>query len=223
MNKLFKKLNIKPNNIELYKQAFLHTSYAYEHNLKCSYEKLEFLGDAIVDLIVSDYLYKNEELDEGKMTKIRASYVCENALFEYANKLEFSKYLKLGKGELQTGGLHKKAILADVFEAFIAALYLDQGYEKTKEVALNIIVPFIKDQDIILFSDYKSELQEVVQDLQKSLKYELLEEKGPAHNKNFKMSVKIDNITYGKGQGHTKKEAEQEAAKNALKKLVKNI
>lgn len=222
MEELFKKLNIKPKNIDLYQRAFIHTSYAYEHNLEYSYEKLEFLGDAIVDLVVSDYLYKKNEFDEGKMTKIRASYVCENALYEYANELEFSKYIKLGKGELQNGGSHKKAILADTFEAFIAALYLDQGYEKTKDIALKIIVPFIKDEDIILFSDYKSELQEVVQDVQKSLKYELIEEKGPAHNKRFKMSVKIDNIIYGTGQGHTKKEAEQEAAKNALKKLVKD-
>ena len=222
MQELFKRLNIKPKNIEIYIKAFTHTSYAYEHNLDYSYEKLEFLGDAIVDLIVSDYLYNNEELDEGKMTKIRASYVCENALYEYANYLNFNKYLKLGKGELQNGGLDNKAILADTFESFIAALYLDQGFAKAKEVALKIIVPFIKNNDIILFSDYKSELQEVVQDVQKSLKYELVKEKGPAHNKKFQMSVKIDNIVYGVGEGHTKKEAEQEAAKNALKKLVKN-
>lgn len=222
MQELFKRLNIKPKNLEIYIKAFTHTSYAYEHNIDYSYEKLEFLGDAIVDLIVSDYLYNNEELDEGKMTKIRASYVCENALYEYASYLNFNKYLKLGKGELQNGGLDNKAILADTFESFIAALYLDQGFAKAKEVALKIIVPFIKNNDIILFSDYKSELQEVVQDVQKSLKYELVKEKGPAHNKKFQMSVKIDNIVYGVGEGHTKKEAEQEAAKNALKKLVKN-
>ena len=94
MEELFKKLNIKPKNIDLYQRAFIHTSYAYEHNLEYSYEKLEFLGDAIVDLVVSDYLYKKNEFDEGKMTKIRASYVCENALYEYANELEFSKYIQ---------------------------------------------------------------------------------------------------------------------------------
>ena len=109
-----------------------------------------------------------------------------------------------------------------IFEAFIAAIYLDLGYEKAKEVALEIIVPYIEDKSILFFSDYKSELQEAVQDIQKSLSYELIEEEGPAHNKRFKMAVKIDNIVYGEGEGHTKKEAEQEAAKSALMKLVKN-
>ena len=124
VNELFEKLNIVPNDIDIYKQAFVHTSYAYEHNLK-SYETLEFLGDAIVDLIVSDYLYREKDFAEGKMTKERASYVCENALYEYANDLGFSKYIKVGNGEAQSGGSHKKAILADVFEAFMAAIYLD--------------------------------------------------------------------------------------------------
>lgn len=222
MQEIFDELNIVPKNILLYEQAFIHTSYAYENNLNYSYETLEFLGDAALDLIVSDYLYKENSFKEGEMTKIRASYVCENALYEYATDLGFSKFVKLGNGEIHTGGSHKKAILADIFEAFIAAVYLDLGYEKAKEVALKIIVPYIEDENILFFSDYKSELQEAVQDIQKSLSYELLEEDGPAHNKRFKMAVKIDDIVYGEGEGHTKKEAEQEAAKSALMKLVKN-
>lgn len=221
MEELFQKLNITPKNIKLYEQAFVHTSYAHEQNLK-SYETLEFLGDAIVDLIVSDYLYKETDFTEGEMTKKRANYVCENALFEYANELGLSKYIKVGKGEEKSGGKHKKAIVADTFESLMAAIYLDLGYEKVKEVAINIIKPYIENKNIILFSDYKSELQEAVQDLQKSLEYTLIEEQGPAHDKYFKMSVSIDNITYGIGEGHTKKEAEQEAAKQALKKLVIN-
>ena len=221
MEKLFERLKIKPKNISLYEQAFIHTSYAYEHNLDYSYETLEFLGDAIVDLVVSDYLYKNKGLREGEMTKLRASYVCENALYEYACDLNFSDYVMLGNGEINTGGKYKKAILADIFEAFVAAIYLDLGYEKAKEVALGIIVPYIEDKNILLFSDYKSELQEVVQDMQKSLVYELVNEEGPSHDKRFKVSVKIEEIVYGTGIGHTKKEAEQEAAKSALKKLVK--
>ena len=221
MERLFKQLGFKPRDIKIYEQAFIHTSYAYENNLDYSYETLEFLGDAIVDLVVSDYLYRNCDFDEGKMTKIRASYVCENALYEYASGLDFGKYIRLGHGERQSGGSHKKAILADVFEAFIAALYLDLGYDKAKTIALKIIVPYIENKDIMLFSDYKSELQEVVQDVQKSLKYVLVSESGPAHDKCFKMSVIIDDIVYGEGEGHTKKEAEQEAAKAALKKLVK--
>ena len=221
MKELFKKLGIKPNNENVYETAFIHTSYSYEHNLPYSYEKLEFLGDAIVDLVVSDYLYNNKDLSEGEMTKIRASYVCENALYEYANDLEFSKYLKLGHGEENSGGSHKKAILADTFEALMGAIYLDQGFEKVKEVALKIIVPYIENKNILLFNDYKSELQEVVQDIQKSLNYNLISEKGPAHQRIFKVNVSIDDIVYGEGEGHSKKEAEQEAAKSALQKLAK--
>lgn len=220
MEKLLKKLGIKPNNKEIYEMAFIHTSYSYEHNLNYSYEKLEFLGDAIVDLVVSDYLYKNKNLSEGDMTKIRASYVCENALFEYANDLGFSNYLKLGHGEENSGGSHKKAILADTFEALMGAIYIDQGFEKVKEVSLNIIVPYIENKNILLFNDYKSKLQEVVQDVQKKLVYNLISEEGPAHQRVFKVNVSIDDIIYGEGIGHSKKEAEQEAAKSALKKFA---
>ena len=159
MEKLFEKLGIVPKNKKVYEQAFIHTSYAYEHDLDYSYETLEFLGDAIVDLVVSDYLYRKKNLKEGKMTKVRASYVCENALYEYANDLGFSEYIKVGKGEAQSGGTHKKAILADVFEAFMAAIYLDLGFDKAKSIALDIIVPYIENPEILFFSDYKSELQ----------------------------------------------------------------
>ena len=220
MKKLLKSLHIRPKNIDLYKQAFTHTSYAYEHELDYSYETLEFLGDAIVDLAVSDYLYKNKNYNEGVMTKTRASYVCEDALYTYSLDLNFDKYILLGNGEKGSGGSLKKAILADVFEAFIAAIYLDQGFDKAKKIALDIIVPYIENDNILLFNDYKSELQEVVQDIQKSLKYELINEEGPAHNKTFKVCVLIDDISYGEGIGHNKKEAEQEAAKCALKKLI---
>ena len=220
MEKLFDILGIKPKNLSNYEKAFIHTSYAYENDLSYSYERLEFLGDAIVDLAVSDYLYTNKNYTEGEMTKIRASYVCENALYEYANDLGFSNYLKLGNGELLSGGLHKKAILADTFEALIAAIYLDLGFKKAKEVALKIIVPYIEDKNIRFFSDYKSELQETVQDVQKNLVYELVKEEGPAHDRSFVINVKIDDIVYGTGIGHSKKEAEQEAAKSALKKYV---
>lgn len=221
MKKLLQKFGIVTDNYKLYEQAFLHTSYSYEHNLGYSYETLEFLGDTIVDLVVSDYLYNSKDYNEGEMTKIRASYVCENALYEYANDLGFSDYIKVGKGEAQNGGAHKKAILADVFEAFIAAVYLDKGYEYTKKLALDIIVPYIENKNIILFSDYKSVLQEAVQTMQKSLHYELIGESGPAHAKSFEVAVKIDDIVYGRGIGGTKKEAEQEAARAALSILAK--
>ena len=221
MKKILETLNIKPNNIKLYEQAFIHNSYMYENNLTKSYETLEFLGDAIVDLVVSDYLYRSEKYHEGEMTKLRASYVCENALYEYANNLEFGKYIKLGIGEKRNGGNKKKAILADVFEAFIAAIYLDLGFEKAKEICLNIIVPYIENDEILLFNDYKSALQEAVQSDKQSLTYELIKEDGPSHHKTFEIAVKVDNITYGIGIGTSKKEAEQEAAKKALEILAK--
>lgn len=221
MEELFTKLNIKPKNLELYKTAFSHSSYANEHRAKADYERLEFLGDAVVDLVLADYLYNNKQEKEGEMTKVRASYVCENALSEYSASLGLSKYIKVGHGEEKEGGKYKKAIVADIFEAFIGAIYVDLGYATARNVALKIIIPFIEDPNIIFFSDYKSSLQEYVQTTQKSLTYELLKEEGPAHDKTFTVEVKIDNIVYGIGVGTSKKEAEQEAAKNALKKLAK--
>lgn len=186
-----------------------------------SYETLEFLGDAIVDLIVSDYLYKVNKYSEGEMTKIRASYVCENALSLFADDLGFSNYIKVGRGEYKSGGTHKKAILADVFEAFIAAIYLDLGFEAAKDVAYKIIVPYIENPDVLLFNDYKSALQEAVQTNQKSVVYEVTEEFGPSHDKTFKVVVKVDDIVFGEGIGSSKKEAEQDAARKALSILAR--
>lgn len=220
MKELFDLLKIKPNNLELYNLAFSHSSYVNEKHLKDSYERLEFLGDAVLDLVMSDYLYNKLNVKEGDMTKIRASYVCENACFTYASDLNFSNYIKLGHGEELEGGRFKKVILADIFEAFMGAIYLDLGYSEVKRIILDIIVPYIEDKDITFFSDYKSSLQEFVQTEQRSLYYELVSETGPAHQKEFTMAVKIDDILYGIGKAGSKKEAEQEAAKNALEKLA---
>lgn len=220
MDELFKKLGVIPNESRLYMIAFSHSSYANENNLKSDYERLEFLGDAVLELITSEYLYKNLNVEEGDMTKLRASYVCENACYTYATDLGFSNYIKVGHGEEKDGGKFKKVIVADIFEAFTGALYLDQGFEKTKEVILNIIVPYIEDPKVIFFSDYKSALQESIQTEKRSLEYVLVDEQGPAHNKTFTMIVKVDDIVYGKGTAGSKKEAEQEAAKDALDKLA---
>lgn len=220
MNELFKKLNIKPNNLKLYDLAFSHSSYVNEKHLKADYERLEFLGDAVLDLVMSDYLYNNYLLHEGDMTKTRANYVCENACFTYASDLGFSKYIKVGHGEEKEGGRFKKVILADIFESFMGAIYLDLGYQEVRRVILDIITPYIKDKKTIFFSDYKSALQEFVQTDQRSVYYELENESGPAHQKVFTTSVKIDGIIYGTGIGNSKKESEQEAAKNALEKLA---
>ena len=220
MEKLFEKLNISPKNKNLYITAFSHSSYANEHKAKSDYERLEFLGDAVLDLVVADYLYSNQKEKEGEMTKIRASYVCENALFEYSMNLGLNEYIKVGHGEEKEGGKFKKAIVADIFEALIGAIYLDLGYATARKTVLQIIVPYIENPDITFFSDYKSALQEYVQTVQKSLTYNLIKEEGPAHERVFTVEVEVDNIIYGIGIGQSKKEAEQEAAKEALKKLA---
>ena len=191
-----------------------------EHKAKNDYERLEFLGDAVLDLVVADYLYSNQKEKEGEMTKIRASYVCENALFEYSMNLGLNEYIKVGHGEEKEGGKFKKAIVADIFEALIGAIYLDLGYATARKTVLQIIVPYIENPDITFFSDYKSALQEYVQTVQKSLTYNLIKEEGPAHERVFTVEVEVDGITYGVGVGQSKKEAEQEAAKEALKKLA---
>ena len=220
MEKLFEKLNISPKNKNLYITAFLHSSYVNEHKAKNDYERLEFLGDAVLDLVVADYLYSNQKEKEGEMTKIRASYVCENALFEYSMNLGLNEYIKVGHGEEKEGGKFKKAIVADIFEALIGEIYLDLGYATARKTVLQIIVPYIENPDITFFSDYKSALQEYVQTVQKSLTYNLIKEEGPAHERVFTVEVEVDNIIYGIGIGQSKKEAEQEAAKEALKKLA---
>lgn len=214
---LLKELNIKPNQFSLYEQAFTHTSYANEHRCE-SYERLEYLGDAVLELIMSEYLYKNTDYEEGTMTKLRAHYVCENALYEYSLKLGLNEYLKLGHGEAENGGKYRKAIVADIFEAFIGAMYLDQGLDYVQDFIQKYVIPMIEKHELDFIQDYKSVLQELVQTDKRSLEYTVISEEGPSHNKTFTVEVKIDDIKYGTGVAHSKKEAEQKAAKDALKK-----
>lgn len=219
MEKIFNKLKIKPKNLSLYERAFSHSSYANEHKKKQDYERLEFLGDAVVDLVVADYLYENFTEDEGEMTKVRASYVCENALYKYSIDLGLNQYIKVGHGELAKEDILKKAIIADIFEAFMAAIYLDLGFATARRVVLSIVIPYIKN-NITFFSDYKSVLQEAVQTDKKSVQYNLIKEEGPSHKKIFTVEARIENIVYGIGVAGSKKEAEQSAAKTALDKLA---
>lgn len=221
MKELYDILKIEPKNESLYNIAVSHSSYANEHKAKKDYERLEFLGDAVVDLVVADYLYSNHNEDEGEMTKVRASYVCENALYEYSMKLGLSNFIKVGHGEEKEGGKFKKAILSDIFEAIVGAIYLDLGYATARRTVLNIVVPYIENPNISFFSDYKSALQEYVQTEQKSLFYNLIKEEGPAHDRTFTIEVVINDIVYGRGVAGNKKEAEQNAAKEALEKLAK--
>ena len=215
--KVLEKFGIETNHESLYEKAFTHTSYANEHD-KESYERLEYLGDAVLELIMSEYLYKNTEYQEGEMTKLRSHYVCENALYEYSIRLGLNEFLLLGKGEEETGGRNRKAIVADIFEAFMGAIYLDKGLETVKKFIYSDIIPLVESGEINFFNDYKSILQEYVQTDKRSLEYVVVKEEGPAHNKTFEVVVKIDDIIYGRGSAHSKKEAEQEAAKDVLKK-----
>ena len=210
------KLEIPYKNTSLYQRALTHTSYANENNER-SYERLEYLGDAILELIMSEYLYKNTDYPEGKMTKLRSHYVCENALYEYSLLLGLNDYIRFGKGQMSDGKFCK-AIVADVFESFIAAIYLDIGLDEVKKFIYKHVIPVIEKNELDFFNDYKSILQEFVQTDKRSLHYEIINETGPAHNKEFTVSVKIDDIVYGTGTAGSKKEAEQLAAKDALKK-----
>ncbi|MDD3392531.1 MAG: ribonuclease III [Bacilli bacterium] len=216
---ILNKLNIATQNEYLYETALTHSSYANEKGIE-SYERLEYLGDAVLELVMSEYLYKNTNEKEGVMTKTRANYVCEEALYEYSKDLELNKYLKLGKGESENGGKYRKAIVADIFEAFIGALFLDKGYIATKDFINIHIIKMIENKEITFLGDYKSTLQEFVQTDKRSLEYVILNEEGPSHDKTFTAVVKIDDIIYGKGVAHSKKEAEQEAAKDALTKCA---
>lgn len=200
-------------NENLLRTALTHSSYSNEHNTK-NYERLEFLGDAVLELVTSEYLFLNTNYKEGDMSKIRASYVCEEALDAYAKDIELDKYILVGHGqEKDVNG----TIVADVFESVLAVIYLECGLEVVKKFILDIIVPYIE-KNIQFKYDYKSLLQEMVQTDKKSLEYVLINETGPAHKKTFTVEVQIDGMIYGRGIGGSKKEAEQKAAKDAYQK-----
>lgn len=216
-------LGYKFKNIELLKTAVTHSSYANENKMKITEnnERLEFLGDAIVNLIVSHHLYKKyHDYPEGELTKIRATVVCESSLAFAARKVDLGKYLLLGKGEESTGGRERDSILADASEALSGALYIDSDFDTTNKVLLNKF-----QEDLVyavakgaLFIDYKTELQERFQRISKSkIEYRVLKEVGPDHNKIFYMDVVVNDKTIGQGTGKNKKEAEQMAAKEALR------
>ena len=216
MNFLERKI-IKDININLLNEALTHSSYSNEHKDSKNYERLEFLGDAVLELITSEYFYKNTDYKEGIMTKKRASFVCEQALAHYAKDLGIDKLIKVGHG--QENNIND-TIIADVFESVLGAVYLTHGIEVSKEYINEIIVPYIE-KDFMFLGDYKTLLQEYVQTDKKSLEYVLVNEYGEAHNKTFEVEVKIDGIVYGKGIGKSKKEAEQQAAFDAYKKSAK--
>ena len=211
---------VRFQNTTILYQAFTHSSYVNEHRRKffTDNERLEFLGDAVLELSVSQYLFQQyTAMSEGELTKLRAAIVCEPSLVLFANELNFGKYVLLGKGEELTGGRERPALLADVFEAFIGALYLDQGLETVIEFLEKVVFPKIELGAFSHVMDYKSQLQEIIQQHNNgTLSYEIVEEKGPAHNRTFVSRVILNTKELGIGNGRSKKEAEQQAARLAI-------
>lgn len=215
---------IKVKNKELIERAFMHSSYANEHRQLESNERLEFMGDAVLQLWSSEHIYPlRPVLSEGRMTKLRAQLVCEKALASYGRQLHLNDFLLLGSGEEKTGGREKDAIIADMFEAFLGALYLDQGMSAVDGILNEVLLPYLKHPDkVTVIKDYKTKLQEYVQaDTRRTVRYELVSESGPANSPTFVMNAVVDNLIMGTGFGSSKKQAEQNAAKNAFEKLVK--
>lgn len=221
---LQEKMGILFDNEKLLTQAFTHSSYVNEHRKKTyeDNERLEFLGDAVLELTVSKFLFnKYPAMSEGELTKLRAAVVCEPSLVKFANELQFGNYVLLGKGEEMTGGRQRPALLADVFEAFIGALYLDQGLEVVEKLLAQTVFPKIDNGNFTYAMDFKSQLQELVQrDSQGLLQYQILQEKGPAHNREFISRVLLNGSELGTGVGRSKKEAEQKAAQVAITALT---
>lgn len=217
-------IGYKFGNDELLKNALTHSSYANENRIKnvVFNERLEFLGDSVLGLVVSRYIFENfPKLPEGKLTKMRAAVVCERSLWECALNIELGKYLILGHGEERMGGRTRMSILADAFEALIAAIYLDSSLETVREWILGQLYETIMDASRgKMFKDYKTDFQEAVQkngDVE--IKYEVESESGPDHNKTFVVNVFLNGKLMGTGEGSSKKKAEQMAAQNALIKV----
>ena len=216
-------INYEFTNKEYILEALTHSSYSNENKNYPFNERLEFLGDSVLSIVISDYLFKKEtKLPEGELTKIRANIVCEESLSEVSKDIHLGKYMLLGKGEEATGGRERISILADALEAVIAAIYLDGGIKCAREFILTNMEKIINDSiKGKIFRDYKTCLQEVLQSNgENNIWYKLIEEKGPDHNKRFVMEVGINDTVLGVGEGKSKKDAEQVAAKCALDKKM---
>lgn len=227
MQQLEKNLGYKFKNISLLSHALTHSSYANE--VRCgesSNERLEFLGDSVLSIIVSEYIYARfPNMPEGELTRLRASLVCEKALCGFAREIGIGKYLRLGKGEDKGGGRERDSILADAFEAVLAAIYLDGGMEIAKPYILKFITRELEhlDEDDD-FKDYKTALQEIIQrNPEETVTYLLTGEEGPDHAKTFTVEVRLNSNVIGRGKGRSKKRAEQMAAKQALSLMGEEI
>ncbi|MBO1199267.1 ribonuclease III [Staphylococcus simiae] len=219
-------LGFSYNNIELYQQAFSHSSFINDFNMNRldHNERLEFLGDAVLELTVSRYLFdKHPDLPEGNLTKMRATIVCEPSLVIFANKIGLNEIILLGKGEEKTGGRTRPSLISDAFEAFIGALYLDQGLDIVWQFAEKVIFPHVEHDELLGVVDFKTQFQELVHQQNKGdVTYKLINEEGPAHHRLFTSEVILEGHAVASGKGKTKKESEQKAAEQAYKQL-KNL
>ena len=227
LSKILKeKFNISFKNEALLMEAMTHSSYANEHKeMKGIYnERIEFLGDAVLELTISDWLFRQfPHFQEGQLTKLRAQIVCEDSLSLLAKECSLNEYLLLGKGETLSGGREKPAILCDVFEAFIGALYLDKGVNEVQRFLNLVVIPKIKNGRYELITDFKTELQEYLQQNGTvHIRYELVKEEGPSHDKIFTVQLIVDGKKYKTASGKTKKAAEQMAAKLTMEELTKS-
>lgn len=222
-----KHVNIVFSSQQLIDLALTHPSYSQERSSTYNNQRLEFLGDAVLDFVVAEYLYNNyAHKAEGELTKIRARVVCENALNDVAVKLNLGEYIRLGRGEEMSGGRQRKSILADTVEAVIGAIYLDQGIESARNFILKYLEPTIRETARGDYQDYKSRLQEMVQARsRRNVTYAIIEENGPAHDKDFVAGVFYNNHLLASGKGKSKKEAEQRAAQSALQnpRAIENV
>lgn len=219
MTDLEKRIGYRFKNGRLLYRALSHSSYANEcRTAEGSNERLEFLGDAVLSIIVSDCIFKDyTHLPEGELTRIRASLVCEKSLCVFAKEIDLGSAIMLGKGEKQTGGSERPSILADAFEALIAAIYLDGGMEEAKKFVLSFVKRELNEHHGGSFEDYKTRLQEIIQkNPEELLEYVLVGESGPDHDKRFEVEVRLNSNVIGRGIARTKKQAEQLGAKEAL-------
>lgn len=217
--KWLEKFNIIPNNEELYIIAFTHSSYSAKYDLDYDYERLEFLGDSVLNMLTSEYLQNlHPTYSEGKLTKLRANYVCQSALVVYSHENDLDKHIRLNLEDNAISDNEVISITADIFESFLGAIYLDQGIEKAKEFLTMTVFPYIETKKIF-FYDYKSTIKEYGDAQDVEVCYELLEEHGAPHDKTFVMRILVDGIDYGHGVGKSKKEAEQLAAAKAIDRL----
>ena len=223
LNKLNKDYNFNLKYSNNFRMAFSHSSYTNEKRIAkhLNYERLEFLGDAVVELTTSEFLFKKfPNLAEGELTKLRASIVCEKTLVKYALQLNLDKCIFLGKGEEKMGGRSRAALLADIFESFTGAMYLEAGLETVKTFLSNTLFTEVDSFEYLSFVDYKTILQEYVSNIKLGvIEYTVLDSRGPSHLKTFTSAVIIDGKQYGSGTAKTKKESEQLSAKAALEKL----